>query len=1022
MSPIALAKFCLLGPMLRSVVSRHHPFHSASTTVTHHPALNLIETQKTYQPSVVEDPKVCAPLWRAAMDSRKSSNTSRKKFSMILPPPNITGDLHLGHALTVSIQDAICRWQFMQGRDVAWIPGLDHAGLATEMTVERYLAKQMKTPGSTDLRRSLGREAFIEEIWRWKESKKSSILNQLNRLGLLLDWNAEYFTFSPEHSKAVNEALFRLSKAGLLYRTKSLISWCCHLQSAISDIEVERKEITKFTMLPVPGYAEEQAFGYVDVFDYKLIDGLGSVPVATARLETILGDTALAVHPNDVRYAHLIGKFVEHPFIKNRIIPIIADAKHVDPNQGTGVVKVSPGHSAVDFEMAEGGRCLEVVNILADDGSLNAVCGEFAGLPRFEARTLVAQRLAAMGLYRGRFGIGEANEFLASVTPMSLPVCSRSGDIIEPLLREQWFIDTSVMATAAFKANVSGALRISPHFYEATWRDWLASERHRDWCISRQVWWGHRIPAYRIPEEHRPQSRDSVSSTSDWVIARDLDEARRLIAERCNCSINEVPVNLEQDTDVLDTWFSSSLLPFTAFGWPQESRGLARNYPLDLMETGQDILFFWVARMAMLGIHLTGQIPFKHVLLHGLICDGNGQKMSKSKGNTIDPLNLIDGVGNLKPHQLGSGGGSGEGVRTLGADAVRASLLATDFTRSALVYTEESVLDFRRFGNKVWQSMRFLISEMARTGLSIDPKRQSVEVMWDKFLNQKAPEVPLLEKWILQRVAHLAWRFNASFENLCSEQGCDEALHNCVSDLRLWWTEDLCSVYLEVVKHRFRINGDAQENLDTLVACFLCGLRLLHPLMPHISEMLWQSLLNDGHSILLQQFPKASYALMSDDSDFIPEAIAAVSRLKSWRVLLGLGKAYTDSMGVSGLPTDARQEAALVELCSALAGLRRIDAGSAHLTSIPCGAGISLSFEPKSVDFNTAEKTLQSRLSKLTRNIEALRFKKKMKTDSGNGGLSHTEASKLALLERRISALNSQLQILLDCRNSDIPP
>ncbi|EUB62805.1 Valyl-tRNA synthetase [Echinococcus granulosus] len=970
----------LLGPMLRSVVSRHHPFHSASTTVTHHPALNLIETQKTYQPSVVEDPK-------------------RKKFSMILPPPNITGDLHLGHALTVSIQDAICRWQFMQGRDVAWIPGLDHAGLATEMTVERYLAKQMKTPGSTDLRRSLGREAFIEEIWRWKESKKSSILNQLNRLGLLLDWNAEYFTFSPEHSKAVNEALFRLSKAGLLYRTKSLISWCCHLQSAISDIEVERKEITKFTMLPVPGYAEEQAFGYVDVFDYKLIDGLGSVPVATARLETILGDTALAVHPNDVRYAHLIGKFVEHPFIKNRIIPIIADAKHVDPNQGTGVVKVSPGHSAVDFEMAEGGRCLEVVNILADDGSLNAVCGEFAGLPRFEARTLVAQRLAAMGLYRGRFGIGEANEFLASVTPMSLPVCSRSGDIIEPLLREQWFIDTSVMATAAFKAsiscsiyfaNVSGALRISPHFYEATWRDWLASERHRDWCISRQVWWGHRIPAYRIPEEHRPQSRDSVSSTSDWVIARDLDEARRLIAERCNCSINEVPVNLEQDTDVLDTWFSSSLLPFTAFGWPQE------------------------------------------VLLHGLICDGNGQKMSKSKGNTIDPLNLIDGVGNLKPHQLGSGGGSGEGVRTLGADAVRASLLATDFTRSALVYTEESVLDFRRFGNKVWQSMRFLISEMARTGLSIDPKRQSVEVMWDKFLNQKAPEVPLLEKWILQRVAHLAWRFNASFENLCSEQGCDEALHNCVSDLRLWWTEDLCSVYLEVVKHRFRINGDAQENLDTLVACFLCGLRLLHPLMPHISEMLWQSLLNDGHSILLQQFPKvhphspssnhASYALMSDDSDFIPEAIAAVSRLKSWRVLLGLGKAYTDSMGVSGLPTDARQEAALVELCSALAGLRRIDAGSAHLTSIPCGAGISLSFEPKSVDFNTAEKTLQSRLSKLTRNIEALRFKKKMKTDSGNGGLSHTEASKLALLERRISALNSQLQILLDCRNSDIPP
>ncbi|KAL5108079.1 Valine--tRNA ligase mitochondrial 1 [Taenia crassiceps] len=999
----------------RSVVWRHHPLHSASTAVINHPALKLIETQKTYQPSVVEDPKVCAPLWRAAMESRRSSNTSRKKFSMLLPPPNITGNLHLGHALTVSIQDAICRWQFMQGRDVAWIPGLDHAGLATEMTVERYLAGQMRTPGSTDLRRSLGREAFINEIWRWKESKKCSILNQLNRLGLLLDWNAEYFTLSPEHSKAVNEALFRLSKAGLLYRTKSLISWCCHLQSAISDIEVERREITKFTMLPVPGYAEDQAFGYVDVFKYKLADGRGSVPVATTRLETMLGDTALAVHPDDARYAHLVGKFVEHPFIKNRVIPIIADAKHVDPMQGTGVVKVSPGHSAVDFEIAEGGRRLEVVNILADDGSLHTVCGEFAGLPRFEARTAVAQRLAAIGLYLGRFSIGEATEFLAPVPPISLPVCSRSGDVIEPLLREQWFIDTTFMATAALKANVSGALRISPRFHEATWRDWLAAERHRDWCISRQVWWGHRIPAYRIPEEYRPQSKDSVLTTSDWVIARDLDEARQLIAERCNCSINEVPAKLEQDTDVLDTWFSSSLLPFTAFGWPQESPELERNYPLDLMETGQDILFFWVARMAMLGIHLTGQTPFKHVLLHGLICDVDGQKMSKSKGNTIDPLNLIDGVGNLKPHQLGSG----EGVQTLGADAVRASLLATDFTRPTLVYTEESVLDFRRFGNKVWQSMRFLISEMARAGLSIDPKRHSVELMWDKFLKQKVTEVPLLEKWILKRVAHLTWRFNASFENLCLGQDCDETLHNCVSDLRLWWIEDLCSVYLEVVKYRLRSNGGGKEDLDTLVACFLCGLRLLHPLMPHLSEVLWQLLLKDGHSILLQQFPKAMFASASGDSDFIPDAITAVSRLKSWRVLLGLGKAHTDSMGVFGLPTDPLQEAALVELCSALVGLRRIDAVSAHLTSIPCGAGISLTFESKDVDFNTAEKTLRCRLSKLSRNAEILRLKKQAQTGSKNCELSHTEASKLSLLERRISTLNSQLEILSDCGKSD---
>ncbi|VDM32050.1 unnamed protein product [Hydatigera taeniaeformis] len=980
-----------------SVVSQHRPPSSTSIAATHYSALNLFETQKTYQPSVVEDPKVCAPLWRAAMESRKSSNINRKKFSMILPPPNITGDLHLGHALTVSIQDAICRWQFMQGRDVAWIPGLDHAGLATEMTVERYLERHMKASGSSNLRRSLGREAFIKEIWRWKESKKSSILNQLNRLGLLLDWSAEYFTFSPEHNKAVNEALFRLSEAGLLYRTKSLISWCCHLQSAISDIEVEHKEITKFTVLPVPGYAKKQAFGYVDVFDYKLTDGLTRVPVATTRLETMLGDTALAVHPNDTRYAHLIGKFAEHPFIKNRVIPIIADAKHVDPNQGTGVVKVSPGHSSVDFEMAEGGKRLDMVNILADDGSLHAVCGEFAGLPRFEARTVVAQRLAAMGLYRGRFGIGEATEFLAPVSPISLPVCSRSGDIIEPLLREQWFIATTVMANAAYEASISyryGSLRISPPCHEATWREWLALGRQRDWCISRQVWWGHRIPAYRIPEEHRPQSNDSVSTTSNWIIARDHDEARKLIAERCNCSIGDVPVNLEQDTDVLDTWFSSALLPFSAFGWPQEED----DGPVKLKD---------------------------QVLLHGLICDANGQKMSKSKGNTIDPLNLIDGVGNLKPffaqHQLGRGDGSDsvEGIRNLGADAVRASLLATDFTRSTIVYTEEGALDFRRFGNKVrlsylslsslfalllplltpslqvWQSMRFLTSEMTRTGLSIDLERHSIDLMWDKLLTQKATEVPLLDKWILQRVAHLARRFNTSFENLCSGRSRDQALHNCIADLRLWWTEDLCSVYLEVVKHRLRINGGDKENLDTLVTCFLCGLRLLHPIMPHLSEVLCQLLLNDGHSLLLHQFPRATSTLTSGDIDFVSDAIAAVSRLKSWRVLLGLGKAHTNTIGVSGQSANEQHEAVIMELCSALSGLRRIDVVSTSLISIPCGAGISLSFEPKGVNFKTAAETLKCRLSKLSRKAEILSLKKQTKAYSENGELSHSEASKV---------------------------
>uniref|UniRef100_A0A5K3FAN4 valine--tRNA ligase n=2 Tax=Mesocestoides corti TaxID=53468 RepID=A0A5K3FAN4_MESCO len=983
-----------------------------------------LKIQKTYQPQIVENSELCRILWRKALEERKSARPSRT-FSMILPPPNITGDLHLGHALTASIQDAICRWQCMRGCDVAWVPGLDHAGLAAEMVVERNLARKEKAPLSNP-RLTLGREAFLKEMWGWMELKRTAILDQLNRLGLTLDWSAEYFTLSPQHSKSVNEALFRLSEAGLVYRAQNLISWCSYLQSAISDIEVDHKQITERTMLSVPGYATKQPFGYVDVFDYKLADGSGRVPVATTRLETMLGDTALAVHPDDVRFSRLIGKFVEHPFFKNRVIPIIADSKHVDPNEGTGVVKVSPGHSAVDFEIAEGGMKLKVINVLANDGSLKD-CGEFSGLPRFVARQELVERLTEKGLYRGRFSVGEATEFLATVAPISLPICSRSGDIIEPLLREQWFIDTRTMAAAASEAVDAGVLRISPRFHEATWHDWLAPERHRDWCISRQVWWGHRMPAYRIPLELKdrcpsiPSTKAAhltnlISTTSEWVVARDLEEARRLIAGRCNCNVTEVPLNLERDTDVLDTWFSSALLPFTTFGWPQEDPELTRSYPLDLMETGQDILFFWVARMVMLGVHLTGRVPFKHVFLHGLICDANGRKMSKSKGNTIDPLKLIDGVGNLKSHQLGHDGG----VVSLGADALRASLLATDFSRPAIAYAEENALDYRRFANKIWQTMRFLTSEMTRTGVSVDLKRHSIEDMWVRLLQQKTAGVSILDDWILLHAAQLARQFNASYESLCSGDSSGEGLHNCIIDFRYWWTEELCSVYLEVVKQRLRKNCSSQD-LDVFVACCLCGLRLLHPLMPHLSETLWQSLLRTERSILLEAFPQVPIAqdnLDFSESHFVKESLNTVSRIKSWRVLLGLGKTYKGDIGVSGLPTDSRQQEAVRELCSALANLQQIDSETMQLTSIPCGAGISLTFQSKDVNFDEAEKILRSRLSSQIKKADALKSKRK---DGDQGcNLSRSETSRLTAIEHQISELDSQLQILLQGLKRDI--
>ncbi|VUZ54740.1 unnamed protein product [Hymenolepis diminuta] len=1008
---------------LKGISSRTAFFRQRLAYSKFAPGINLLETQKTYQPAVVEDPKICAPIWQATLKERKwGKSKDREKFSIILPPPNITGDLHLGHALTVSIQDAICRWQFMRGKDVSWIPGLDHAGLAAEMVVEHHLANLEKNKeNSVNLRHTLGREAFIKEIWKWKESKSNTILDQLNRLGLLLDWHSEYFTFTPEHSKAVNEALFRFSEAGLLYRANSLISWCCHLQSAISDIEVDRKEITEFTKLTVPGYAEKQEFGYVDVFNYKLIDRGETVPVATTRLETMLGDTALAVHPDDSRYAHLIGKRVEHPFIKDRVMPIIADADHVDPNQGTGVIKVSPGHSAIDFEIAQGGKRLEVLNILSNDGSiLPSVCEEFGGLPRFTARSKIAQRLFELGFYRGRYRIGESTEFLATVCSMSLPICSRSGDIVEPLLREQWFIDTMEMASAASKANETGEIRISPHFHEPTWRDWLSPERRRDWCISRQVWWGHRMPAYRIPDSLRPSKQcesNSSTTTSDWVIARDFEEARRLIAKRCNCDINEVPTELEQDTDVLDTWFSSGLLPMTAFGWPEKSSELERNYPLDLMETGQDILFFWVARMAMLGVHLTGRMPFKHILLHGLVCDANGQKMSKSKGNTIDPLSLIDGVGSLKPHQVGDGGDGG--IQTLGADALRASLLATDFTRPAVIFTEEGTLDFRRFGNKIWQSLRFLISEMNRIGVFTEIKHFSIEEYWENLSDsQSSNNLPLIDEWILMQAAHLAQRFNSTFDSLCAEGNEDEALHNCVADFRLWWIEDLCSVYLEVIKDRLRSNNGSAKELNILIATFLCGLRLLHPLMPHLSEVLWQSLTKDGHSILLQDFPKPKQEPALDQCNFVTKVLDAMSKLKSWRVLLGLKKNFSGRVGVTTLLyKDPRKEAAIFELSAALTGLKPLQAGKDQdYCMIPCGAGITLSFEPEGVNFEAAKDTLQGRLTRLSKKVDVLHKKKQKQSDSTiSNDLSRTEVSKFLVLEKQIRETNSQLQDLLNC-------
>ncbi|KAF6779742.1 hypothetical protein AHF37_00834 [Paragonimus kellicotti] len=636
------------------------------------PKWNLISTQATYDPNLVEDPRLCRKLWNRLSVSKPETRLSQSPrapiVSILLPPPNVTGSLHVGHALTCTVQDTLARCYRMQGSAVLWIPGMDHAGIATQMIVERELGKRAVRDGHTNPvtfnpRLKIGRNAFVEEVWKWKDAQTTRIREQLDCLGLSLDWDREYFTLSPKHSRAVTEAFVRLHEIGLIYRAASLVSWSCYLQSAISDIEVETRELHEATLISVPGYEQPQPFGIVDYFAYPLVHPSARrsgpfrcifpvlhfkpmfhskvdshVVVATTRLETMLGDTALVVHPDDARYCHLIGQSVIHPFCPTgRHLPIIADADLVDPTKGTGVVKLSPGHSLIDWEVGKTHN-LPILNMLDSAGRVTALGGEFVGLPRFTARQRLVERLSELGLYRKREDISLTGDVTV------LPICSRSGDVIEPLVREQWFVRTTQIAEQATE-----------------------------------------------PEDCKDRSKEITTdsnSTNMWVVARSVEEAAQLLNGVSSTQL------VEQDPDVLDTWFSSALLPFSVLGWPDKTPDLERFYPMQLLETGQDILFFWVARMVMLGISLTRRIPFRQVLLHGLVCDATGQKMSKSKGNGIDPLDLIYGVGNLSRSAVGPN------ITALGADALRASLVACPLSQPQVAYSLESALDMRKFCNK----------------------------------------------------------------------------------------------------------------------------------------------------------------------------------------------------------------------------------------------------------------------------------------------------------------------------------
>uniref|UniRef100_A0A8C4WJL3 Valine--tRNA ligase n=1 Tax=Gopherus evgoodei TaxID=1825980 RepID=A0A8C4WJL3_9SAUR len=710
-------------------------------------------------------------------------------FMMCIPPPNVTGSLHLGHALTNAIQDALTRWHRMRGETTLWNPGCDHAGIATQVVVEKKLWRER---GQT--RHDLGREAFVREVWKMERTseKGDRIYHQLRKLGSSMDWDRACFTMDPKLSYAVQEAFIRLHEEGVIYRSKRLVNWSCTLHSAISDIEVDKKELSGRTLLPVPGYKDKVEFGVLVSFAYKLEDSDEEVVVATTRVETMLGDAAVAVHPQDPRYQHLHGKHVLHPFTGRRM-PIVCD-DFVDMGFGTGAVKITPAHDHNDYEVGQR-HGLDYVTIIDDSGCLINVPPPFLGMKRFEARGAVLEALKQKGLFKEV----KDNPWDCLSPP------SRSKDVVEPLLKPQWYVRCEGLARGAADAVRRGELRILPPFHCKTWFQWM--DNIRDWCISRQLWWGHRVPAYFVTVDDPSVPPGEDMDGQYWVSGR--------------------------NDDVLDTWFSSGLFPFSIFGWPNASEDLQVFYPGTLLETGHDILFFWVARMVMLGLKLTGKLPFREVYLHAVVRDAHGRKMSKSLGNVIDPLDVISGItleglhaqlleSNLEPAEVerarqGQKSDYPAGIPECGTDALRFALCAYTSQGRDINLDVNRILGYRHFCNKLWNATKFAVRSL---GAEFQPPGAE----------------SLIDRWILSRLSLAVELSDAGFRAY-DFPGVTTAIYN-------FWLYELCDVYLECLKPVFA-EGEAAAVVAarcTLYTCLDAGLRLLSPFMPFVSEELFQRL------------------------------------------------------------------------------------------------------------------------------------------------------------------------------------
>ena len=731
---------------------------------------------KTFEPAQAAEKYYSA--WEAEGVFPPDPDDPGEPFVIVIPPPNVTGSLHMGHALDNTLQDVLIRYKRMDGFNTLWVPGTDHAGIATQWVVERQLREE-----GVD-RRDLGREAFLKRVWEWKRQSGGTITHQLRKLGVSCDWTRERFTMDEGLSRAVREVFVRYYEQGLIYRAERMINWDPIGLTALSNLEVENEDNHQ---------TEFWSFAYPLVKPVPGPDGQmrTEIVVATTRPETMLGDTAVAVHPEDSRYADLIGSHVKHPFV-DRTIPIVGDAVLVDPEFGTGAVKITPAHDFNDFEVGKR-HDLPSITIMNPDGSINGEGGQFEGLDRFDARVAVKKAVAELGLDRG-----------TKPHVMALPRSQRSGAPVEPMISTQWFVRMEPLAKPAIASVEEGDTRFIPKQWENTYFAWMRDIR--DWCISRQLWWGHQIPAWYCKD-------------CDHVTVSRID------ATQCEgCGSTEV----QQDEDVLDTWFSSALWPFSTLGWPDSTKDLERYYPTSVLVTGFDIIFFWVSRMLFSGIHFMKESPFKDVYIHALVRDENGLKMSKTKGNVVDPL---------------------ERINDIGADALRMTLVASETQGRDILWSDARANGYVKFQNKIWQGFRFAMMHLEH----YDPTANRTLSPYDH--------------WVLARTGEAVRRVRHALDNY--------RFGEAAAEVYSFTWDELCDWYIEFSKGTL-YGEDAPEAAKqgarhTLWTVFHALSRLFHPIMPFLSEEIWQRLPNTDGSICVAPYPKAA------DFPVDPEALAKVA-------------------------------------------------------------------------------------------------------------------------------------------------